>query len=480
MKKAEILKKLTNNTLINYKRIGKKYLLVNPWGNYVLLTPGEFKYIQDNKYVDDDKLHVYLSSRNFLRRCLNLDNVVAEYRKKKKYLFHGPKYHSLIVTRQKDKNHSTEKNNLWQTDREKTKMTQKAAKKILDIVLRSTIKEIEIEINGSEPLLNWSLVKYVIEETKKQSKKKDKDLTIRLKTSGNLLKSQILNFLLRNQVTIVIPFNGLKEALNKSGDSSPDSNHKTVVNLINKLKDKYPELKYENQKAVIEVELKITKDLLGKSKEIIDEYIKLGLEDISLRYLDPFGYEKDEWQKIGYSLKQFLNFYKASLDYLVELNQKKHNLKENFSTVFLTKILAKTDPNHSEWRSPCGAGVGRMSYDTNGDVYTCSEGMLLNNQGDGTFKLGNALKDSYEDLVNSPLTKTICTASCTESLPGCERCIYQPFCGVCPVFNYYYEGNIISRGKNERCEFAIGVLDYLFSKLENQEIKNIFTDWVCN
>lgn len=467
MKKSEILKKLTNNTLIDFKKLGDNYLLVNPWGNYVFLDSEEFKYIQENKNVDDDKLHIYLSSRNFLRRCLCLDNVVAEYREKKKYLFHGPRHHGLAVSKQKKEDQG----------RGIEKMTQKTAKKILDIVFCSTIKEIELEINGPEPLTNWPLVKYVIEEARKQSKNKGKDLSISLKTSASQLKSPVLNFLIKNQVSIIIPFENLEESINKSGEKAKEKEFKTAVNLINKLREKCPELKYENQNTVIEVELKITKDLLSKSREIIDLYIKLGLEDIGLNYLNPFGYKKEEWQKLGYSLKNFINFYKSSLNYIISLNQKKHKLRESFSSIFLTKILAKTDPNHPEWRSPCGAGVGRLAYDTNGDVYTCAEGMLLGNTYSDIFKLGNVLENSYENLVSSRLTKTMCTASCTESLPGCEQCIYQPYCGVCPVFNYYNYGDIYPGSDNERCQFIQKVFDYLFTKLQNQETKNIFTDW---
>ena len=53
-----------------------------------------------------------------------------------------------------------------------------------------------------------------------------------------------------------------------------------------------------------------------------------------------------------------------------------------------------------------------------------------------------------------------------ESLPGCSDCVYQPYCGVCPVVGYAQHGTIFpQRAGDYRCAIYKGILDLLFGYL---------------
>ncbi len=58
-------------------------------------------------------------------------------------------------------------------------------------------------------------------------------------------------------------------------------------------------------------------------KEIINEYLKLGVDSIYLRPLTPLGMAKKSWQIIGYSAGEFLEFYKKSLDYIIKTDKER-------------------------------------------------------------------------------------------------------------------------------------------------------------
>lgn len=123
-----------------------------------------------------------------------------------------------------------------------------------------------------------------------------------------------------------------------------------------------------------------------------------------------------------------------------------------------------------ELRSPCGASLGQMAYYTNGDVFTCDEGRMLYEMGNDAFRLGNVWENTYSQLVHSSTCRAVCLASITESIPGCCDCVYQPYCGVCPVVNVALYGDLLPKSpQNYRCGLYRGMLNVLFSLLQQEE-----------
>jgi len=213
-------------------------------------------------------------------------------------------------------------------------------------------------------------------------------------------------------------------------------------------------------------------------KEIVNEYLKLKLTNIFLRPLSPFGLAKKIWEKIGYSPQEYLKFYKKALDYIIKLNLKGKKFWERTARIFLEKILTKRDPNFLDIRSPCGAVIGQLTYNYNGDIYTCDEGRMLAQMGDFSFKLGNVKETKYSQIVNHPTTKVMTLASCLECLPMCADCVFKPYCGICPLYNYAHEGNLFAQTPNNfHCRINKEILEYLFERLTNLKIKSVFKEW---
>lgn len=222
-----------------------------------------------------------------------------------------------------------------------------------------------------------------------------------------------------------------------------------------------------------------TRASLEQGKEIIEEYLALGLDNIFIRPLTPLGYALERWNEIGYTVEEFLKFYKECLCYLIKINKNGKYIKEGHAAIFLSKILRGYGVNYMELRSPCGASVGQMAYYFDGNVFTCDEGRMLYEMGDSSFKLGNVSTDNYDKLMNSKLCKTICKYSIIESVPKCCDCVYQPYCGTCPVINYALENDIISRkNKNYRCSIYMGMLDTIFELLMDDDNIDILRSWV--
>ncbi|MCS2698284.1 hypothetical protein NXW27_18010 [Phocaeicola dorei] len=82
-----------------------------------------------------------------------------------------------------------------------------------------------------------------------------------------------------------------------------------------------------------------SKHSLGRFKEIIDEYIRLGFNNIFLRSLNPYGFAKQYKDKIAYPVEDFIANYKEGLDYIIELNKQGTFFVEGFAALLLKRML---------------------------------------------------------------------------------------------------------------------------------------------
>lgn len=205
----------------------------------------------------------------------------------------------------------------------------------------------------------------------------------------------------------------------------------------------------------------------------------MGFDGIFLRPLTPLGKATKNWDKIGYTPEEFVAFYQEAMEELILINQKERFMKKDHSAILLNRMDGQF-VNYMELRSPCGAGIGQLAYYADGEIFTCDEGRMLHEMGDHTFWLGNVFNSTYADIIQSGICRTVCASSIHETIPNCCDCVYQPYCGTCPVVNYAKSQDIIEKEpRGYRCKIYSGMLDYLFRKLlsGNQETIDILKTW---
>jgi His-Xaa-Ser system radical SAM maturase HxsB len=462
----------------NYKKIGEQYLLVNEWGDFVYLSPKELKDFKEGKNHLDSELYQKLKENNFLKDELNVLNISEEYGQKKSYLFGGPSLHIAVVTLRCTRKCSYCHASAQNVDDKRYDMDKETAEKMLDIIFSTSNGAVAIEFQGGEPLLNLDIVKYITEEAHRRNKKAKKDLELRLVTNCDMLNEDLLDYFFEQKVSICVSMDGPKEL---HDSQRGQGNYNNVVSVINNFRKRYPEAKENGYIWDIAPSLTTTRSTLKQWKKAVDNNIELGFDRIYLRMLNPFGFSKKDWRGLGYTPKEFCDFYRKAMDYIIEINNKGTIFREKLTETFLKKIFSEKDPNHLEFRSPCGAGIGQLAYNYNGDVYTCDEGRMLSMMGDDAFQLGNVFNDSYKKITTDPVVKTCCIASCIESLPGCESCVYKPYCGVCPIYNYSEYGDVFAQTpNNDRCKIMQYMYDYLFEKMQDKKCREIFISWIFN
>src|SRR5262249_32031519 len=102
-------------------------------------------------------------------------------------------------------------------------------------------------------------------------------------------------------------------------------------------------------------------------------------------------------------------------------------------------------PGYVDLTSPAGIGTRALVYNYDGDVYASDEGRMLAEMGDMTFRLGNVRTDTYEQLMLSDALLEPIERSFTLSVPMCNDCAFEPYCGADPSYHYATSGDFVGR-----------------------------------
>jgi uncharacterized protein len=460
-----------------FRKIDGKVLLTNEVGEFMMLKSGQWDELIKNGFVQDADIQTELSAKGFIKNKNCEDGMAFKYRQKKKFLLSGPSLHIMVLTARCNNKCVYCHASAQSMEMKNVDMTQEIASKALDLIFKSPNKFIAIEFQGGEPLVNWEVLKFVVENATKRAKKMKKDLSLRLVSNFNLMTQDKFEYLIKNNVSLCTSLDGPASVHDKNRIALEGSSHKNVIFWIKKFRSSKALLKKYKYKKDIHAIPTFTKLSLNKYKEIIDEYVGLGLKEIFIKPVNPFGFSKLAWKKIGYSTQEFFEFYTKCLEYILELNKKGMDIKETSAGYYAQKILTPEDPNYLESRCPCGAGIGQLAYDYNGNVYTCDEGRMFSMMGDESFRLGT-VKNSYRDLLDNATVKGMCGASCLIGAPGCNDCAYLPYCGTCPIYNHGEQGNIYGQmATNERCGLNKMTLDYIFKILQNKDKERVLRVW---
>ncbi len=456
----------------NYREMRQKVLLTNDLGRYVFLSKEEFYRFLRDQLDPQEEITQRLMDEFFLYDGSEYEFVERAgeaFRMYRRNLFQGAALHIFVLTKQCNQQcvycqASTE------LERH-TQMSGETAARAVDIALQTTAQYVTFEFQGGEPLMNFDTLQFIVEYAEEQNQSCGKNLEFSVVTNLMLLDEEKLEFLTKHGVSICTSLDGDEILHNKNRPYFQQNTFEILKKKIQMIQDKG---------ASVSAIQTTTRDSLPRYREMVDQYLAFGLNQITIRPLTQLGYAAKNWDKIGYTVDEFLNFYRRSLDYIIERNQQGTFILEGHARMFLSKIFCRDAGNYMELRSPCGGAIGQLAYYYNGKVYSCDEARMLAEMGDDSFCLGNVEQDTYESIVSNPVCKTIAKSSCLEGLADCDGCVYQPYCGTCPVISYArYQTVYPSMLQEYRCRIYKGIQDILFEKLEQQdeEVVEIFRRW---
>jgi His-Xaa-Ser system radical SAM maturase HxsB len=463
---------------LRFREVAGDVLLTSYFGDWVFVSPEEFRALFRGEIPAD--LERKLAETNFLRDKVDVQALRERWLHKKRFLNWGPILNILVVTLRCNETcvycHASRAN----MDRVDTDMSQDTAERAVDLILRSTSPRITLEFQGGEPLANFPIVKYIIGYALQKNRAYGKELEFTMVSNLSLMDDEKLDFLIRNKVQICSSIDGPEHLHNKQRVLAGGNAYQDAAKWIKTINQRYLELGLDPILYHVEALLTTTRAALDMPKEIVDTYVDLGCRSIFLRPVDPFGFAEKTHDKIEYERRRYMDFYRAATDYILELNKQGTQVLERFASIFLTKILTGDDPNFLDIRNPGGAGVGQLTFNYDGTIYTSDEGRMLRETGDETFAIGHVTTAKYRDLMLHDTVRALLLASNLDAQPDCVNCTYNPYCGIKPEHNYTTQGSIQGRMRESHiCAVHKGIQDYLFGRLHDADAQTleIFRRW---
>lgn len=463
----------------NYRRLPDgQFLVVNPAGEFVRLSPEQFGNLYDGFYDSLGDAFGRLRGMQLIASgdaSLETEMLAVKLRTRKDYLSNFTSLHMVVVTQRCnfrcDYCHASSADpgqSGWDMD-------PRTARAVVDTIFRSPSPAIKIEFQGGEPLLNFGIIKEIVKYAKEVNRKKRRHLSFVICTNLTLVDEEVVAFCKENGVDFSSSLDGPKDLhdlhrVSRDGTSGYDGFIRSLA-LIRR----------EMGNGACAPLLTVTRDHLGRISEVIDEYVALGFDGLFLRALNPYGNAVVNRSRLGYSVEEFVETYKDALDYIIRLNlEKKVPFTEFYSSLLLQRILTPFPTGFVDLQSPAGAGLSGAIYDHNGDVYPADEGRMLARMGDTSFRMGNVHEDSYEGMFRGPVMRDIVDKSCVETMPMCAGCAYCQYCGADPVRYHVECGDIMgSRPESAFCRKNMAVIDHLFNLMDagGAPVQDLFWAW---
>ncbi len=461
----------------------KSFLITNDIWKYSFLDKEQFNDFISWKIESWEKYNELLE-KSFLKDSNYENDMIDKFARKNKFLAFWPTLHIVVTTLRC--NHKCQYCHaaVAPMTAKNMDMTEEIAKKVVDTIFYTSSPDLTIEFQWGESLVNWDIVKFIVEYANFKSFHLWKRVSFAIVTNLTLMDDEKMNFLLDNNIWISTSLDWDEETHNFNRTFKEWNSFDKVIYWIKKINEEYKKRWIDSKVGAL---LTVTKKTLSKYKEVIDTYLSLWLDWIFLRPLNPYWFASVEIEKLWYTTEEFIEFYYKCLDYIIEINKNWTPFKEMLSSIYLSKILTSDDPNYLDERSPCWACIWQVAYNYNWKVYSCDEGRMFSRMWDENFLMVDLNEvdfseypwyEAYKAMIWSETTKIMVQASALDWLPWYNESVYKPYIWVCPIHSYKTSWNIVPNySKDHKKILDYAVLDYLFNKLRLKENKEIFESW---
>lgn len=300
-------------------------------------------------------------------------------------------------------------------------MSFEVGKQALDFLIANSgsRRNLEVDFFGGEPLMNWEVVKQLVEYGRSQEAVHNKKFRFTLTTNGVLLNDEVMEFCNREMSNVVLSLDGRKEV---NDAMRPFRNGKGSYDLIVPKYQKFAESRQQNNYYVRGT---FTRKNLDFSEDV-KHFADLGFKQMSIEPV--VGDETEPYAIQEADLPKILEEYdKLAVEYI---KRAKEGSGFNF---FHFMIDLNQGPCVYKRMSGCGSGTEYLAVTPWGDLYPCHQFV-----GQEEFLLGN-VKDGIlrPDIVES-------FKSCNVyAKDKCKECFARFYCsGGCAANAYKFHGKI--------------------------------------
>ena len=325
---------------------------------------------------------------------------------------------------------------------ERALMSYEVGKRALDFLVENSGSRhnLEVDFFGGEPLMNFDVVKKLVEYARSIEKEKNKHFRFTLTTNGVLVDDDVIDFANKEMSNVVLSLDGRKEVHDRYRvDYAGNGSWEKIVPKFQKFVKERGNKDYYMRGTFTHA----NPDFLEDIQTMLDlGFTQLSMEPVVAAADDPSALTEEDKPIVE---KQYEELAKLML---------KRDKEGRPFTFYHYMIDLKGGPCIYKRISGCGSGTEYMAVTPWGDLYPCHQFV-----GDEKFKLG----DIYNGVTNKSIQNEF--ASCNVyARPDCADCWAKFYCsGGCAANAYHATGSVTGVYKygcdlfRKRMECAIAV-----------------------
>ncbi len=222
-----------------------------------------------------------------------------------------------------------------------------------------------------------------------------------------------------------------------------------------------------------------TRASLSTPEDIVDEYVSIGMSEISLRPQSPFGFAALPKKSGGITQSEYLSFYSRAFERVLYWNRRGVRIREGQAAIVFNKLLYPIDAGYVDLQSVNGGSGAVLVYNYDGFVYPSDEARMLAETGDTSLRLAR-IGASLKDIVSSQSMQMLRRAGSSEHNTTCSECAYGLFCGPDPVMAIAQFGSQdVPVERTNHCQRTLWLFDFLLSQFaaSDSATRSLFHQW---
>lgn len=300
-------------------------------------------------------------------------------------------------------------------------MSYEVGKNAIDFLIEKsgTRHNLEVDFFGGEPLMNFDVVKQIVNYANKRAEETGKFFKFTTTTNCVLLNDEIIDYLNETMDNVVLSLDGRKEvndAVRKTVNGK--GSYDIIIENIKKFAERRGDKSYYIRGTFTKNNLDFYNDVIFMNDLGFEQ---LSIEPVVLDEKSPLAIHEEDLPEI------FENYEKLAVEYV------KRRQTDKWFNFFHFYLDLNHGPCLKKRLMGCGAGNEYLAVTPSGEIYPCHQ---FADKKD--YLMGNV----FDKTLNMDIKKTFANSNLTTK-PDCSSCVAKYHCsGGCSANNITHSGDI--------------------------------------
>ncbi len=289
---------------------------------------------------------------------------------------------------------------------ERSLMTAEVGKKALDLLMEKSGKRrnLEVDLFGGEPLMNFDVVKEIVDYGRELEKNSNKKFRFTLTTNGTLLNDDNISYIVKNMANVVLSIDGRKEVNDRVRyDFGNKGTYDKIVDKFKKMADMRNQTDYYVRGTFTRYNLDFAEDVM----HLADLGFKqISVEPVVTEIERPYSIREEDLPKIFKEYERLASMIIESREKGKWFNFFHFMIDLNHGPCLIKRVVG------------CGAGSEYLAVTPTGELYPCHQFVGMEN-----YLLG----DVHKGIVNEVTTTEFSACNIYEK-DECRNCWNKFYC----------------------------------------------------